>query len=195
MHPDSPFTVMQTEMVILKDRSSGLEVIGSSVTMNFKVRRKEVLRLEELEKFLDEILYPEYGVILKFQCEGKWRVAKDFQTRDEVLQVFETLGAMAGGIMAESDLRAHRNPQRMEIIGEATRDLISKLESRCPHCEFPGFSVTAVARGLRCEDCGAPTRGVLKEIFKCAYCQKTEERLFPHGRETASAGTCDFCNP
>ena len=194
-HPASPFTVMHTELVMLKDRSSGLEVIGSHVTLDFKVRRKVIARLEELDEFLNEVSYPEYGVILKSHSEGKWRVAKDFQTRDEVFRAFETQHTETGEVTVESDLRAHRNPRRMKIIGEATRDLIEKLESRCPDCEFPGFSVTVVARGLPCEECGAPTRGVLKEILTCACCGGTEERFFPQGKERAPAGTCDHCNP
>jgi len=194
-HPASPFTVMHTEMVILMDRASGLEVIGSHVTMNFQVRSKEIGQLEELDEFLNEISFPEYGVILKYQIEGKWQVAKDFQTRDEVLRAFETLHTKTGKVTAESDLRAHRNPRRMKVIGEATTDLIAKLQSRCPQCDFPGHSVTAVERGLPCEECGAPTRGVLKEILTCACCRGTEDRFFPHGRESAPAGTCDHCNP
>lgn len=194
-HPASPFTVIHTELVILKDRQSGLEVIGSHVTMDFDMRSKVMRRLEELDEFLNQVSFPEYGVILKTRHEGKWQVAKDFQTRDEVWQAFVKLHTMTGELIVESDLRAHRNPRRMKIIGEATLDLITKLESRCAECDFPGFSVTAVMRGLPCEDCGAPTRGVLKEILTCAYCRWTEDRFFPQGRERAPAGTCDFCNP
>lgn len=194
-HPASPFTVTHTELVILKDRPSGLEVIGSHVTMDFEVRRKVMRHLEELDEFLKQASFPEFGVVLKTRHEGKWQVAKDFQTQDEVWEAFEKLHVMTGELTVESDLRAHRNPRRMKIIGEATLDLIAKLESRCAECDFPGFCVTAVARGLPCEDCGAPTRGVLKEILTCAFCQSTEERFFPQGRESAPAGTCDFCNP
>jgi len=186
---------MHTEMEILKDKRSGLEAIGSHVTMDFNVRCKVIGRLEEVNEFLNEISYPEYGVILKSRCGGKWRVAKDFHTRDEVWRAFEMLHDKTDGITVESDLRAHRNPRRMKIIGEATKDLISKLESRCPHCDFPGFSVTAVVRGLPCEQCAAPTRGVLKEILTCTCCRWIKERPFPKNQETASAGTCDFCNP
>lgn len=194
-HPASPFTVIHTELVILKDRLSGLEVIGSHVSMDFNMRSKVVRSLEELDDFLNEVSFPEYGVILKTKYEGKWQVAKDFEKRDEVWQAFEKIHTMAGEMTVESDLRAHRNPQRMKIIGEATLDLIKKLESRCPECDFPGFSVTSVIRGLPCEDCGATTRGFLKEIFSCACCRWTQERFFPQGRESAPAGTCDFCNP
>jgi hypothetical protein len=194
-HPASPFCVIHTEMVILKDGISGLEVIGSRVTMDFQVLCKMINEREELDKFLNEISFPEYGVILKSQSGSRWQVAKDFQTRDEVMRAFETLHTETENITVESDLRAHRNPRRMKIIGEATSDLIAKLQSRCPHCDFPGYSVTAVARGLPCEACGAPTRGVLKEIFTCACCHGTEEKFFPQGKEYAPAGTCDDCNP
>jgi hypothetical protein len=149
----------------------------------------------ELDRFLEEVSFPEYGVILKGKYQGEWRVGKDFQTRDEVFRAFDELQTEVGGVTAESDLRAHRNPRRMKIIGEAARDLVARLESRCPRCAFPGFTVTAIERGLPCEDCGASTQAVLKEISTCAFCQKSEERLFPRGMETASAGMCDYCNP
>jgi hypothetical protein len=194
-HPGNPFIVTHTEMVILKDRHSGLEVIGHHTCTNAGVRRCELREMGELDRFLEEVSFPEYGVILKGKYQGEWRVGKDFQTRDEVLRAFDELKTEVGGVTAESDLRAHRNPRRMKIIGEAARDLVAKLESRCPHCAFPGFTVTAIERGLPCEDCGASTQAVLKEISTCAFCQKSEERLFPRGMETASAGMCDYCNP
>jgi len=77
----------------------------------------------------------------------------------------------------QTELRAHANPTRMEMIRLAAEDLVKKLRSPCPACGALGFWLVEHIAGLPCGDCGAPTR-------------ETRERT---NREYADAGLCDDC--
>ena len=39
----------------------------------------------------------------------------------------------------ETDMRAFKNPTRMEAIEKATENLIENIQSECPKCQSPGF--------------------------------------------------------
>jgi predicted nucleic acid-binding Zn-ribbon protein len=97
-------------------------------------------------------------------------------------------------VFLESDLRAHANPTRMEMIRQAAEDLVKKLLSPCPACGAPGFWLVERLSGLPCADCGAPTRETRAEVHGCLKCahRETRERT---DRQHADPGRCDYCNP
>jgi hypothetical protein len=39
-------------------------------------------------------------------------------------------------------MRAMYNPSRMTVIQNATKKLVEKINSCCPHCNIPGFGIT-----------------------------------------------------
>jgi hypothetical protein len=92
-------------------------------------------------------------------------------------------------------MRALFNPLRMAVIGEATRKLLELLESTCPACATPGFTVTEVKRGLPCELCGLPTNSASRHLSRCAQCGHTAEHRFPVGKTAEDPMFCSFCNP
>lgn len=97
-------------------------------------------------------------------------------------------------VYVEHDLRAHANPQRMENIRQAAKDLATKLASACPACNTPGFALVDRLTGLPCADCGAPTREPHADIWGCVCCshRETRPRMEP---AAADPGRCDYCNP
>lgn len=100
----------------------------------------------------------------------------------------------AGGAAAlETDMRAHRNPQRMRCIRRATLDLLRAWRSRCPACARPGFVITARLPGRPCGWCGAPTRQVLADERCCAGCGHLERQ--PRHDGPADPAHCDACSP
>ena len=191
-HPDSPFITLNTEMVMLYHPQSGLEVIGHHFTTDVSIASEKVRTAEELRKFCDRVGFPEYGIILK---TADRQVMKDFASMQQMMEACYQLHASAKEVIAETDMRAHRNPLRMQSIGKAAENLVSNLMKVCPACYYPGFQVTGAIKGLPCEHCGLPTRITKSEISHCANCRHTEEKMFPAGKETAYAGYCDFCNP
>jgi hypothetical protein len=83
----------------------------------------------------------------------------------------------------------------MKVIEETTHKLIEKINSNCPSCELPGFSVQEVVKGLPCSQCGLPTQSTLKHIKVCKHCNHQEEIFFPRGIKQEDPTYCSFCNP
>lgn len=87
------------------------------------------------------------------------------------------LAASASGrVFAETDVRAHANPTRMDNIRLAAEDLVKKLHSLFPDCGTPVFWIVEHVNGLPCADCGAPTRETRAEILGCLKCAHREAR-------------------
>jgi hypothetical protein len=99
-----------------------------------------------------------------------------------------------GAVFAESDLRAHLNPTRMENIGTACDDLITRMLRNCPACAAPGFGIARLESGLPCSWCGEPTNDWKSEEFRCVACTHIESK--PRADlQKADPGLCPHCNP
>lgn len=92
-------------------------------------------------------------------------------------------------------MRAMYNPTRMAVIEKAAQKLADKINSNCPQCSHPGFSVTEVKPGLPCNLCGSTTRSTLSYIFTCQKCSFNKEQMYPHNKTLEDPMFCDYCNP
>ena len=63
--------------------------------------------------------------------------------------LFSAAAAENGRALLETDMRAHLNPTRMEMIAQAAQDLAHKLGSRCPDI-LRHLPVYRGGRQLRC---------------------------------------------
>jgi len=99
-----------------------------------------------------------------------------------------------GKVFVESDLRAHMNPTRMVLIGQATQDLIRRMKSLCPRCQSPGFWVVERILGRPCRDCGSPTNEARAERWACVVGDHAEVRDLETSR-FADPQWCNACNP
>ena len=99
-----------------------------------------------------------------------------------------------GNVFVENDLRAHTNPTRMANILKATEDLARKINSLCPECESPGFSITENKKGLPCSHCGFPTNLPVANIWSCVKCEHKKEVTI-NNQTTADPSKCNYCNP
>jgi hypothetical protein len=98
-------------------------------------------------------------------------------------------------VYAETDMRAMNNPSRMNVIKNAAKKLVIKIDSCCPQCNIPGFGITAAKKGLACSLCGSPTNSTLSFIYSCQKCNFQKEEMYPHKKTTEEPMYCDFCNP
>ena len=64
----------------------------------------------------------------------------------------------------------------------------------CPECQWPGFACVEIKRGLKCSQCGEPTRLTLSKVYTCKSCNYTDERFYTEGQQ-AEPQYCDHCNP
>lgn len=193
-HPEIPFLTLNTEIVLLCDRNSGFKIAGYHHSLETLAASEEVATAEQLFAFAKRMKFPEFGLILKVKTGENFALEKDFVNLESLETAFLALCKFNGSVTVETDLRAHRNPLRMKMIGEATRDLVHRLSARCPRCGCPDFVVKNFEKGLPCEQCQIPTRMPLKDIKSCNHCGFLEEIMFPRGKY-AYAGHCDWCNP
>jgi len=153
---------------------------------------------KEAVSFAEAMGFPEYGTILKSSRNDEQHpyFMKDITTNDALVAAIEFLFSISpdGKIHMQSDMRAHRNPARMENIRQATLNLIKTIQSVCYLCGTIGFNVKEVVTGLPCRISGNSTRSTLSYIFQCAKCNHRDEKLFPHGKEQEEPGFCDCCN-
>ena len=100
-----------------------------------------------------------------------------------------------GMIWVETDMRAHVNPTRMDVIAELARQLCGRLAAECPNCNAPGWGIVRVEKGLQCEYCNLPTMLISHEIYGCVLCEHIERAPRSDGLKTASQTYCSWCNP
>ncbi|MGG6298290.1 DUF6671 family protein [Leptolyngbya sp. AN02str] len=195
-HPDYFFLQSNYEILLLVDMLSEFEVMGEYRTSNTVCSGKSVASLEEAIAFATEHNFPHQGIILRPTENSPEHIYKELATLEELKEKFTHLQTSLGleQLYLETDLRAHRNPARMQAIGQATLDLVEKIRSECPNCNTPGFRATSVERGLPCAWCGYPTSMPLYTIYTCTKCNHTEKRKF-QDLEFADPGFCNHCNP
>ena len=196
--PD-PFTGMlpwNVEMLVWIDEPFGIEVVGCASGGKTNFSHRLTASWEEAKQFARGAGFPEHWLIIRPEGEKHAHICKGIASWAELEKAFHGACGLAsnGCAFLETDMRAHANPTRMEMIALAARDLTQKLRSCCPACGAPGFCATERLAGLPCEACGAPTRETCAEVHRCPRC---EHQLIVARNEakTASAARCDYCNP
>ncbi len=194
-HPLLYFLPADDELLVLIDKKNGLEITVREVSTKTNYNAKEVSSEEDLLAFAQSALFPGHGLILKDKKEGYTAIAKGIVDAKELLETFKRFMATYGSVYVETDMRAHMNPSRMEVIEETTKKLIAKIKTTCPSCQTPGFGIKDATPGLPCENCKAPTKSTLYHVYACQKCNHTHEAYFPNGKQEEDPTYCDRCNP
>jgi len=196
-HPSIPFVLSGLELVLLIDKKNNLEIRGHHRTSKTNVNSASVRSVEEALTVAQSWGFPEHGIIVRKSEHGKNDIHKDVDSVEKLeARVSEMLRRpFTKTVFLETDMRAHKNPLRMEGIQNATQDLIKNIRSLCPRCGSPGFVVTDVQDGLPCEHCGSPTDVPMVEIFSCAKCEHKESKTITERGAFADAEHCERCNP
>jgi hypothetical protein len=189
------FVPTNLEVVLMLDRELGVEIAGVAVSAGHQASGI-FDRWERLEEFARSMEFPSHGLVLRPEGSEDARIFKDCGDFESLREVFGKCAAMAGKglVFVESDLRAHRNPTRMETIGEACADLLRRMACDCPRCGLPGFGLAKKVAGLPCAWCGEPTNDWRGEECKCPSCGCVEFRERA-GVVRADPGFCPDCNP
>ncbi len=195
--PD-PMTGMipwNVEYIVWIDDSLGIEIVGFAQGM---ARFGHALAKDwkEAETFARQSGFPEHHMVVRPEGEQDLRICKGISSWEELEEMFQKALDLSANdrVFLEVDLRAHANPTRMEKIRLAAGDLLKKLQSRCPSCQTPGFSVVERIEGLPCGDCGSPTQEYRADIYFCPKCahRSVQER---DGRQYSDPQFCNYCNP
>jgi hypothetical protein len=194
-HPLLYFLPADDELLVFMDQKNDLEIVVREVSTKTNYNAKEVNSEEDLLAFAQSALFPSHGLILKDKKEGYTEVAKGIVQTKELLDTFKQFMEKYGSVYVETDMRAHLNPSRMQVIEETTEKLIKKIKTTCPSCQTPGFGIKDATPGLPCENCKAPTKSTLFHVYACQKCNHTHEAYFPNGKEEEDPTYCDRCNP
>lgn len=182
------------EVLVWIDEELGLEIVGLAQGPA-RSQHRALRWLPELEKFALEAGFPEHHLVLRPQSESDPRLHKGLHDWPALKQAFALCQQEADNrlVWAENDHRAFCNPTRQAMIVRAGEDLLRKIQSGCPACTMPGFSITGHSPGLPCRLCGHATRLARSYTWHCSVCDHKLEQ--PTQETHADPGRCDVCNP
>lgn len=195
-HPIIGFIKTDLESLLLWQKDMNVEIYAEYLCTNPIHVEKVFESTNDFRLFLKEIGFPEHGVIVR--PEGMIRpIFKGLHREQDVEEAMLACFAASknGKVILATDLRANHNPTRRNAIRKACLNLIEKLKSNCPRCEFPGFAIDKAVPGLPCADCGKPSQTARALMWACVKCDYTEERPLPDGKLTVNCSECEFCNP
>lgn len=172
-HPSLPWAACGSELVLLVDRLTSLELVGLDLTTDTNFASRTVSTLEEAHAFAEQAGFPSHGLLA------------DGVPLDRL--------ELSGTVTLSTDMRAHRNPTRQASIVRATERCLRQLVTCCTRCGWPGDPLDEPAPGLPCADCKMPTRAPLGVTRRCRHCGLMA--WHPALERVAAPALCDFCNP
>ena len=188
------FAIVDIELAAFIDAESGIEVVEVASEFGLPMIRVEIAAGETDSLALERAGFPEHGLIVR--PVGGGPVHKGIHDLGELRNAVEVCAAMSPERLArvESDFRAHHHPRRRAVIERAAMRLAERLQTRCPHCQSPGWGVVERRAGAPCDLCSAPTHIDRSEILGCVRCDVTDERELAAARGV-DPQWCQWCNP
>lgn len=196
-HPYIPFLACDREIVLLSDRTYDLEIVGQAISTETNYSCQQVTTLEAALTFAQKIGFPTHGLVVMSDARPTQSsyIVKGITNETQLIETVNWLLKKSGQAQLETDMRAMHNPTRMNVIAQATHDLISKLNQCCPQCSYPGFTLVEHETGLPCTLCGFSTDLTLAITHRCKKCNFSNVTYFPDGQEFADPSQCLRCNP
>ena len=193
-HP-SIFFVHGDELLLFIDKKNELEIFARELSTDTNFNGKEIITEKQLIDFAKQVEFPIHGLIVRKAKEDFTEIVKNITDWEKLKTTFQQFTEKYGTAFVETDMRAMYNPSRMKVIEKATKKLIAKINSCCPQCKTPGFSITDAKKGLQCMLCNFPTRSTLSYIYTCKKCSYTKEEMYPNKITEEDPMYCDVCNP
>lgn len=193
-HPDYLFLPANEELLVLIDLKHGIEISARTISTETNFNGEYIKSKEALDKFLEKVNFPTHGVIIRDTNNPKL-IYKGIKSRKKLYGLYRQLSAWSDTVKIETDMRAMHNPTRMKVIEQCTKKLLEKVQSLCPECDMPGFSVHKAVPGLPCEICETPSKGIKQLIYTCQKCAYSKDLQYPNQKTHQNPMYCDICNP
>ena len=195
-HPHWYFVPADIEIMAFVDLKNDLVITEQIISENTNYSYKEITINDEYEAFLKEMAFPTHGLVLRDLTDDKI-IAKGVQSESDLKTTLMNFFNQndAKKVRLETDMRAMMNPTRMSVIGEVTKQLVTRLKSYCPACQSPGFGVKSVDGKLPCQCCGAASTLYRYIVQSCISCDYQEKNIREDGIEYADPSQCVYCNP
>lgn len=198
-HPTIFFAPANIELILLIDTLNNIEISGWEISIDTNHSHTEVSSVKEAMRYAKQCGFPSHGMVARPNtADGNSPILfKGILTEKSLREaVANSISASRDGkALIETDMRAVYNPKRMKVIEKAALNLLNKIKSLCPNCSWPAFEITEWIKGLPCENCFFPTKGIAKHIYQCKKCNHKKEIEYPDGEEYSDPRFCDFCNP
>jgi hypothetical protein len=189
------FLPWNVELLVLMDDRSGIELVGMAqgAARNGHLQTSDWTKVEAFAKREG---FPDHQLVLRPNDEHDSRIYKGIADWSALQSCFEDCVQQSehAQVFIETDLRAFANPTRMNMIRQATDDLLKRMTSYCPACDAVGYWITERKAGLPCSSCGIPTASYKSEVWSCRSCsfQTIQQRT---DRIVEDPKYCQYCNP
>lgn len=194
-HPSMFFAHADEELLIFIDKKNDIEIVVKELSLDTNFYATYVETENELLKLAKILKFPSHGLILRKNETETVDVIKGIILKKELLESFAYLKCKYDKVYVETDMRAMYNPTRMGVIKQTTLKLIKSIQTQCPNCLFPGFSVLKAEAGLTCSCCKLPTKSIISHTYKCKKCSHTENIKYPNNKTFEDPMYCGYCNP
>jgi hypothetical protein len=194
-HPQIGFIAANEELLLLRDYKNGFEIKASVLSTSTNFSGQVLDKWEDVRSYAEKIGFPSHGLILRPDSDLVSEIHKGIKDWKGLSSSFYYFKKRWGKAHVETDMRAHYNPTRMKVVGEAGQKLLDLIMQTCPVCEGPGFAVTETVPGLPCGLCGIPTKTAKAHIHSCQHCGHTQIKKFPDNKDCEDPMFCDECNP
>jgi len=195
-HPLIPFMYGNHETLLFVDKDKAIEIYVEDFSFHTNLKEIEINKGDEglIEPFFTEIKFPDHAIMLKTSTDIFFKYT-GIQDKKFVLNFINHNLTNNNKVIMATDMRAMFNPTRMNNIHQVGKKLVNSLQSYCPGCQMPGYSICEYVPGLECSLCGADTNVIKEEIWNCKKCQFTEKKERKDQLKYASPSECNYCNP
>jgi len=190
-----PLNPSGVEIMVFLDRRRGVRVVETLGTHRTTWRLWRFKAGDPaVPKALKALRFPTHGVFVIASSDSNHPV-KDLASVDAVVTAIDREARRSddGEALLIADMRAHKNPTRMQVLRALSWKLARRLQCLCPKCRAPGFGPVESRRGLPCEGCGAPTHWIHFEVDGCSSCGHAVARPRKDGKRTAPRLSCVAC--
>lgn len=192
-HPTMLFLPADDEIMVLVDMENDIYARARVVSTKTNFNGNKFEDWDSAKEFAERVKFPSHGLILANKDRSEVIKGIDDWIRFE--QYFKAHLKRYGVVCLETDMRAMYNPMRMEMIAEVAARLVETVLRECPSCNFPGYDVSQINKGLLCGQCGLPTESTLSYTYECKKCSYSSIKRYPNAIETEDPRYCNFCNP
>lgn len=194
-HPSLYFAAADDELMMFMDTKNNFEIVVREISMKTNFNASYIKNETDLIDFAKRVQFPSHGLILKPSENNCTTVIKGITCLKQLKKDFHELVNEFGSAYVETDMRANFNPTRMTIIEKTAFKLLEAVQSLCPKCGAPGFTVSKAIPGLPCSWCNTPTNSTLSYCYSCKKCDFTEELFYPNKKMKEEPAYCNLCNP
>lgn len=194
-HPAMFFMPADDEFMVLLDLENDIFIKTRLLSTETNFAGDTFNNWESIVEFATNAKFPSHGLIVRKAARENADLVKGITKWIDLEKHCKSFLATYGEVFLETDMRAMFNPSRMEVIEKLTYKLLKTIAKQCPSCNLPGYDVKKAIGGLKCSNCGLPTKSILAHQYECEKCEHKHLEYFPNGNEVEDPQFCDFCNP